>query len=67
VSKQQQHAPTFPAAFFRFADQPSLLFRVVGTFLAGGFIPCVTGHTLDGKRRTNARIADVVPVQAVQS
>lgn len=35
-------------------------FRAVALPMVAGFIPSVIGHTLDGKRQTTARIADVI-------
>ncbi len=46
---------------FALIGRPTLIFRVVRSYLAAGFIPSVVGHTLDGKRQTVARVADVVP------
>lgn len=45
---------------FTLISRPTLIFRVVQTYFAAGFIPSVVGHTLDGKRQTVARVADVV-------
>ncbi len=47
---------------FCLIGRPTLVFRVVGTYLAAGCIPSVIGHTLDGKRQTVARVVDVMPL-----
>lgn len=39
-------------------------FRVVAKTLAAGFIPTVTGHTLDGKHQTTARAEDVAVLRS---
>lgn len=47
---------------FTLISRPTLVFAVARTFLAAGFIPSVVGITLDGKRQTVARVADVTEV-----
>ena len=44
---------------FTLIGYPTLIFKVVKRYQAAGFIPSVVGHTLDGKRQTVARVADV--------
>lgn len=44
---------------FRVIGQ-TIVFQVVKVYDAAGFIPSVIGHTIDGKRQTAARIADVI-------
>lgn len=36
------------------------VFTLVKRYEAAGFIPSVIGHTLDGKRQTAARVADII-------
>jgi len=47
---------------FTLISTPKLIFKAVRFYDAAGFIPSVVGVTLDGKRQTVARVADVVPV-----
>lgn len=51
---------------FKFKGDKTV-FKVVKEYKAAGFIPSVTGHTLDGKKKTNARVADVVFLRAEPS
>lgn len=51
----ESHADTFTLI-----GRPTLTFRVVRRYDAGGFIPSVVGVSLDGTRQTTARIADCV-------
>lgn len=44
---------------FTLTGRPTLFFRVLREYVAAGCIPCVIGVTLDGKRQTFARLADV--------
>jgi hypothetical protein len=48
---------------FTLIGYPTLIFRVVRFYDAAGFIPSVVGVTLDGKRQTVARIADVNAIE----
>lgn len=53
---------TQPITHFALLAQPTLIFRVVKAYDAAGFIPSLVGVTLDGKRQTAARVADVCAV-----
>ena len=45
---------------FTLIGYPTLIFKVVREFtMLAGTVPCVKGVTLDGKRQTVARVADV--------
>lgn len=51
---------TTPANYtFRLIGQATV-FRAVYECLAAGFIPAVYGETLDGKFKTQPRIADII-------
>lgn len=45
--------------YFRLIGQTTI-FRVVRRYIALGDVPCVVGITLNGKRQTHARIADIL-------
>ena len=49
-------------SLFRLASQATV-FRATRAYMAAGFIPSVHGVTLDGKRQTCARIADIIEVE----
>lgn len=51
---------------FALLAQPTLIFRTVKAYDAAGFIPSLVGVTLDGKRQTTARVADVAPVDPAE-
>lgn len=51
---------------FTLIGRPSTIFRVV-RFLNVAGIPCVYGRTLDDKRQTTARLADIVASHDVLS
>lgn len=38
----------------------AMIFRCTSTYNAAGFIPSVSGISLDGKFMTNARIKDII-------
>lgn len=38
----------------------TLVFKAVHFKMVAGFIPALTGHTLDGTRQTQPRIADII-------
>lgn len=42
-------------------------FRVVATYTILGSTPCIVGHTLDGKRKTFAREADIVSLEGYEA
>ena len=44
---------------FKLIDHTGPVFRAVKFYKAAGFIPSVTGHTLDGKLQTTARMEDI--------
>src|SRR5712692_4863501 len=52
-------------SLFRLTSQATV-FRATRAYLAAGFIPSVHGVTLDGKRQTCARIADIIEVDRTE-